>query len=206
MKFNKYKWTLMVTCLILMALIFQWIDYLVNNDYITEGLRDMGTSDTSHNVNMPLTTTYSCSNMCGPAARCYKTGHQCTSDIDCPGCQPYVPPLNSSSSDNVPGNNDAGKLTFGATPRYSELTDDIGTQARLITTDKFSKPLSPDLGVNTWIKDFKNENNQFSDKFKPDFENGNKPDHSEYMPQYPPRYSLSGEFIEIGPPAANSYL
>jgi hypothetical protein len=117
-----------------------------------------------------------------------------------------VPPLNSSSSDNVPGNNDAGKLTFGATPRYSELTDDIGTQARLITTDKFSKPLSPDLGVNTWIKDFKNENNQFSDKFKPDFENGNKPDHSEYMPQYPPRYSLSGEFIEIGPPAANSYL
>ena len=208
MNLNKYKWTLMVASLILIAVIFQWIDYLVNNDYITdnyitdnyittEGLRDMGAPNTSHTVNMPLTTTHSCTNTCGPTARCYKTGHQCTSDIDCPGCQPYVPPLKSNSKE-IPGNNDAGKLTFGATPRYSELTTDIGTQARLITDDKFSKPLAPDLGINTWIKDFNADNKQFSNKFKPE--------HSEYMMSYDHRYSLSGEFIETGPLPSNAYL
>ena len=39
---------------------------------------------------------------------------------------------------------------------------------------------------------------QFSKKFKPD--------HSEYMPTYDHRYSLSGEFIETGPLPSNSYL
>ena len=197
MKINKYKWFLIVSSLFLLILIFKWMHYLVNKNYIIEGLRDMGTSDTSHTVNLPLTTTYSCKNMCGPLARCYITGHQCTSDIDCPGCQPYVPPL-SSGSKEIPGDNDAGKMTFGQTPRYSKLTTDIGTQARLITKDKFSKPLAPNLGINTWMDDFNKQNKQFDEKFKPPT--------LKYMPTYDNRYSLSGEFIDSGPLASNAYL
>jgi hypothetical protein len=206
MKLSKYKFQLMVACLVLIAIVFQWINYLVSNQYISnqyianhfiEGLRDMGTSNTSHTVNIPLTTTYSCTNMCGPTARCSKTGHQCTSDIDCPGCQPYVPPLKSNTKD-IPANNAAGKLTFGSTPRYSTLTTDIGTQARVITNNKFSKPLSPDLGTNTWIQDFNRDNKDFSNEFTPP--------HSKYMPKYDNRYSLSGEFIDNGPLPSNAYL
>ena len=197
MKISKYKLQLMMACLILIVAIFQWINYLVSNNYIVEGLRDMGTSGTSHTVDLPLTTTYSCTNMCGPMARCYKTGHQCTSDIDCPGCQPYVPPLISSNK-NIPGDNDAGKLTFGATPRYSELTTDIGTHARVITKDKFAKPPAPDLGINTWIDKFNKDTKQFDSIFKPP--------QLEYMPTYDKRYSLSGEFIDDGPLASNAYL
>jgi hypothetical protein len=197
MKINKYKWFWTISSIILLVVIFKWIHYLVNNNYIVEGLRDMGTSATSHTVNLPLTTTYSCKNMCGPQSRCAITGHQCTSDIDCPGCQPYVPPLKSSNKD-VPGDNDAGKMTFGQTPRYSVLTTDIGTQARLITNNKFSKPSSPYFGINTWIDDFKKQNKEFDEKFKPP--------QLEYMPKYDNRYSLSGEFIDNGPLASNAYF
>jgi len=197
MKINKFKWFWTISSIILLIITFRWIHYLVNNNYIVEGLRDMGTSDTSHTVNLPLTTTYSCKNMCGPPARCSITGHQCTSDIDCPGCQPYVPPLKSSNKE-VPGDNDAGKLTFGATPRYSELTTDIGTQARLVTKNKFSKPYAPNFGINTWIDDFNKQNKLFDEKFKPP--------KLKYMPTYDNRYSLSGEFIENGPLASNAYF
>lgn len=198
MKAHKYKWLLVISSFILLILIFQWINYLVKSDYIIEGLRDMGKPDTSHTVNLPLTTTYSCKNMCGPQARCSITGHQCTSDIDCPGCQPYVPPLTSTSTKDVPGDNDAGKLTFGQTPRYSVLTTDIGTQARLITNNKFAKPGSPNFGVNTWIHDFNKDNKQFDSKFKPP--------QLEYMPTYDNRYTLSGEFMDNGPLASNAYF
>lgn len=194
---NKYKLVMMIVCAFLLLLIFQWINYLVANDYIREGLRDLGTPSTSHTVNLPLTTTYSCKNMCGPPARCSLSGHQCTSDIDCPGCQPYVPPLKSNNK-YVPGDNDAGKLTFSQTPRYSPLTTDIGTQARIITKNKFAKPPQPDLGINTWIEDFNKTNKLYDNTFKPP--------NLEFMPTYDKRYSLSGEFIDNGPLASNAYF
>uniref|UniRef100_A0A6C0LLF6 Uncharacterized protein n=1 Tax=viral metagenome TaxID=1070528 RepID=A0A6C0LLF6_9ZZZZ len=194
---NKYKWTMIIVCILLLCLIFQWINYLVANDYIREGLRDLGSSSTSHTVNLPLTTTYSCKNMCGPPSRCSISGQQCTSDIDCPGCQPHVPPLKSNNK-YVPGDNDAGKLTFGTTPRYSPLTTDIGTQARIITKNKFAKPPQPDLGINTWIEDFKKTNKLYDNTFQPP--------NLEFMPTYDKRYSLSGEFIENGPLASNAYF
>ena len=197
MKFlNKnVKIILAITSILLLIIIFSWADYLAENNYIIEYFQKMTAK--SHTVNLPLTTTYSCKNFCGPTARCSITGHQCTSDIDCPGCQPYVPPLKSSSKE-VRGDNDAGKMTFGPTPRYSALTTDIGTQARLITNNKFSKPSSPYFGVSTWIDDFKKQNKLFDEKFKPP--------QLEYMPTYDNRYSLSGEFIDNGPLASNAYF
>ena len=194
--------------LLLLFVIFKWIHYLVENNYISytrkEGfdtsLQMKEGPDTNHNVDLPLTTTYSCKNMCGPPNRCSITGQQCFADIDCPGCEPYSPPLSSTDekSKNIVGDNAAGKLTFNATPKYSTLTTDIGTKARLVTKNKYEKPVSPNFGVDTWTNKFDIGRKLFDDRYKPA---GLK-----NMPSYPERYSLSGEFIEEGPISSNAYL
>jgi hypothetical protein len=189
----------------LLFIMFKWIHYLVQNNYIRrkEGfdtsIQMTQGPNTNHNVNLPLTTSYSCKNMCGPPNRCSITGQQCFADIDCPGCEPYSPPLNSlETKDNIVGENAAGKLTFNATPRFSELTTDIGTQARLIVKNKFEKPVSPNFGVDTWSAKFDTSRKIFDDRYKPA---GLK-----NMPSYPERYSLSGEFVDEGPISSNAYL
>ena len=170
-KFN-LKLMLMLLSIFLIIIIYTWIHYLVQNNYIVERfeniMRDTGNPETSHTVDLPLTTTYSCTNFCGPQARCAISGHQCTSDIDCPGCQPYVPPLTNAETTLVPGDNDAGKLTVGVTPRYSPLTTDIGTQAALVDTPvPDNKPLMPNFGENTWSKSFEQDQQMFDNKYKP---------------------------------------
>lgn len=49
-----------------------------------------GSPEYSHSVDIPLTTTYSCKNMCSSQSKCYLTGGNCTSDIDCYGCNPFT--------------------------------------------------------------------------------------------------------------------
>ena len=188
-------------CIVLIFFIFQWIGFLSLNKYIVECFtsnvpEDMNGS-TSHSVDLPLTTKYSCKNFCGPAARCSITGQQCTADIDCPGCQPYSPPL-PKSSDSIPGNNDAGKLTYNMTPQYSPLTSGYGTREKIITNNMYSKPAMPDFGVNTWFSAFEEEKDLFDKRYKPpELPN---------MPKYEKRYTLSGQFIDDGPFPANSEL
>ncbi len=204
-----YVLFLALISLILFMIIFKWTNYLVKNDYvysnITENfdsnigpIKDMGTPDTTHNIDLPLTTTYSCNNFCGPTSRCSITGQQCFADIDCPGCQPYVPPLPPSKTDCVKGDNDAGKLTVGMTPTYSELTTDMGTQAKIINFNKNLKPAQPNFGLNTWLGKFNQENQIFNDRYKPP--------KITFMPSYMPKYSMTGIFIDEGPLASNSYL
>jgi len=190
--------------LFLLIVIINWTDYLVNNGYIVENFdqmtqsnQDRGKSDTSHTVSLPINTTSSCSNFCGPNARCSITGQQCTSDIDCPGCQPnvpFVPPTNNC----VPGQNDAGKLTVGVTPTYSSLTTDIGTKALLFPNKKFSKPVKTNFGVDTWTSKF-DEGNQL---FKKRYQCNNYP----YLSQYDMRFSGTGIFKQDGPLASNDYF
>jgi hypothetical protein len=194
-----------ILSIILLFWIFSYINFLTNNKYIVECFdtltqiyKDIGTPDTNHNVDLPLTTTYSCGNFCGPPSRCSITGQQCMSDIDCPGCNPYQPPLKSISTACVPGNNDAGKLTGGYTPTYSSLTTDIGTQARIYSYNKFKKPAMANFGVNTWITAYNNSMIEFDKRYKPSG--------LTFMPDYRKRYTLTGEFIDDGPLASNSYL
>lgn len=189
-----YVLILLVISVLLLFGIFQWINYLVRNKFIEEGF----TSGTSHTVDLPLTTTYSCKNFCGPNARCAISGQQCLADIDCPGCQPNTPPSSSSNSKDVPGDNDAGKLTLGITPQYSTLTTDIGTQAKIITDNKFSKPPQANFGVDVWTSSFTESEKLFNERYKPSG--------LQYMPNYPKRYSVTGDFYEDGPLASNSYL
>ena len=210
---NQYSIILIALISFLLLInIFKWINYLVRNNYVkmskpffegfdanTQVIRDTGTPDTSHNVDMPLTTTTSCKNMCGPPNRCSITGQQCMSDIDCPGCEPNVPPFSPSNEEvNIIGDDDAGKLTAGVTLNYSPLTTGFGTQSRIVTSDKFSKPAMPNFGVNTWSGKFNKGRKLFDDRYKPA---GLK-----NMPSYSDRYSLSGEFIDEGPLPSNSYL
>jgi hypothetical protein len=209
MNFNRKKLILFfwisLTIVLLIAINY-YINYLTKNDYIIECFdpniaiyRDTGSPSTNHTVDLPLTTTYSCKNFCGPPARCAITGQQCTADIDCPGCNPYGPDNKPIISKPVPGNNDAGKLTWGVTPTYSTLTTDIGTRAKLVESNKkFNKPAQPNFGVNTWITAFNGGQELFDEKYKPAG--------LEFMPTYENRYSLSGEFIDEGPLASNAYL
>jgi len=185
---------LAMTSFILLISIFKWIDYLSDNNYIVECF----TSGSSHTVDLPLTTTYSCQNFCGPTARCSITGQQCFTDIDCPGCQPYSPPLSETKDKPIPGDNDAGKLTVGVTPTYSSLTSGYGTKQYMVSSNFYSKPPQPNYGVNYWINDYNEQKKMFDKRYKPD--------NLEYMPNYEKRYSLTGDLIEDGPYASNSIL
>ncbi len=188
--------------LIFVCIIFYWGDYLIKKDYIRiekEGFITVNinpeSADTTNTVRLPINTTTSCKNMCGPPSRCSITGEQCVSDIDCYGCTPPVnEKLQQSLSKEVPGYNDSGKLTQGVTPTFSVLTTDIGTQASEIN------PNAPVpqyfLGVDQWKNKFELGENEFNKKYYP---NGNLG----FMPNYPIRPTLSGQFKEVGPLASN---
>jgi hypothetical protein len=199
MKLSPLRISLVIIAVILLLIIFKTIHYLTSQDYIVECftnniIDEKYDSSTSHTVDLPLTTTYSCKNFCSPTSRCAITGQQCFTDIDCPGCQPYVPPL-KKTKDCIPGDNDAGKLTTGVTPQYSNLTSGYGTQKRVITNNMYGKPAQPNFGVNTWMSSFNAGEKLFNKRYKPN--------QLEYMPKYPPMYSITGEFIGDGPLPSN---
>lgn len=194
MKFNIF---LPLIALILLLIVFNMIDYLVKENYIVEcftGGPIQESSQTSHTVDLPLNTTSSCQNFCGPTARCAITGQQCFTDIDCPGCQQYSPPL-SKTNGCIPGNDDAGKLTVGVTPTYSPLTTGYGTKEKIITKDMYARQSQANFGYDTWSQSFNEGQKLFNKRYKPN--------ELEFMPNYPPMYSITGEFINDGPLPSN---
>jgi hypothetical protein len=191
------------TALIFICIIFYWGDYLIKNDYIRrekEGFTttpsiNLESADTTYTVRLPINTTTSCKNICGPPGRCLITGEQCVSDIDCYGCTP--PPnkaIQESLKEEVPGYNDSGKLTVGVTPTFSVLTTDMGTQSTVINPD--AKVPQYFLGIDQWKNEFELGEDEFNDKYYPAGNLGN-------MPKYPIRPTLSGQFKEVGPLASN---
>jgi hypothetical protein len=195
MKFNNIIWIVIV--FILLYLVFKTIDYLSAEGYIVECFTNgpvEESSKTSHTVDLPLTNTISCQNFCGPTARCAITGQQCFTDIDCPGCQPSTP-FSKKAQGCIPGDNDAGKLTVGVTPQYSPLTSGYGTQKAIITDKLYGKPAQANFGVDTWRKTFDEGQDLFNRRYKPN--------QLKYMPNYPPMYSITGEFLGDGPLPSN---
>jgi hypothetical protein len=203
---------------LLIVSIFKWMNYLSLNNYIVECFQQLNypnvlnqsnqsnqsndtnlNNSTSHTVDLPLTTTTSCSNFCGPTSRCAKTGQQCFVDMDCPGCQPQTSNQSKNTNKtNIVGDNDAGKLTFSVTPQYSTLTTDIGTRAMTFLDKDFSKTPSPTFGINTWRASFDAEQKLFDKRYKPP--------NLKNMPSYPQRYSVTGDFLDDGPLASNATI
>jgi hypothetical protein len=203
-KKNLIFWSFVV--LILFIGVIQWGDYLIKSGYIREAFSnnldiDTGSSATNHTVNLPLTTTTSCSNTCGPNNRCSLTGEQCSADIDCFGCNPetkrFAHEARNVDELNIRGQNDAGKLTTGETPTYSSLTTDIGTKARLINKPETDSP-QYFQGVNTWRDTFDDQMELYDKRYTPNA--------TGITPNYPSRKTLSGEFTDNGPLAANAFL
>ena len=58
-------------CLLALFLFFPVVETFVNKNLI----------------DIPLTTTTTCSNICGPLGICSTTKEQCSTDNDCTGCQ-----------------------------------------------------------------------------------------------------------------------
>lgn len=210
---------LLLISVILYFFIFKWIDYLVNNKYITncscqniiqkqnktyEGFdtytnitSNYGTPKTTNNVNIPLTTQYSCTNFCGPTSRCSITGQQCSADIDCPGCQPYIKTSSYITSEIKP-NDDSGKMTSALPLNYSPLTFNIENEYSTVQTNVNKKTPQPNFGINTWQNKFNQQNSLFKQRYQPP--------NLTFMPSYMPKYSATGIFMDEGPLASNEII
>lgn len=146
----------------------------------------------SHTVNLPINTSVSCDNKCGPPNRCSITGEQCSTDVDCYGCQVMDKTTSSFSSVEVPGYYDAGNRKNP----YSVLTIDATNNVGKLKTSE--APPVYFQGVNTWRQAFDTGNALYNQKYNPSLA------FQPFLPRYAPRPTLSGEFVDDGPPAANS--
>lgn len=191
-----YIYPIVTICLFILLM---WATgYMFRNHYISENF----TSGTTHNVNLPLTTTTSCKNMCGPPGRCSITGTQCLSDIDCYGCRPNTSPdlSNTFLLENkfVIGDDDAGKKSYLA-PMYSPLTHDISYNAKVMISDPYSAPPEAYPGFDVWTSKAADMREIYDFTYLPS-------DDTPYMSKYPMRYSVTGQFRNTGPFASNASL
>ena len=159
----------------------------------------------SHSVDLPLTTTYTCNNMCSSQSKCYITGEQCTSDTDCYGCNiPNKMYEKNNNNKNIRGNNNAGKYSF-LVPQYSKITTDIGSQAKIYDI-KNKNVGPPPIYFGPFLF---NEVANLGTKINKDnssFIWDPKPEDKKYTIQYPKRDTVTGLFLDEGPLASNAYL
>ena len=194
----------------------------LNQDYLV--LKDTNTPETSHNVDMPLNTSFSCKNMCGPLSRCSITGEQCTSDVDCFGCipsqscksNPIVIPVEAGlplveAFEGIKGLNESGKLTTNVVPQYSSLTIDIGTNAKIYNDNnndnnnyKSTNVPKAQYGLNTWLKSFDAGLQIY--KRKNNYEENIFPENFKYIPKYPLRETTTGLYKTDDVLASNDYF
>ena len=158
----------------------------------------------SHSVDLPLTTTYTCNNMCSSQSKCYITGEQCTSDTDCYGCNIPNKMYEKKNNRNIRGNNNAGKYSF-LVPQYSKITTDIGSQAKIYNI-KNKNVGPPPIYFGPFLF---NEVANLGTKINKDnssFIWDPKSEDKKYTIQYPKRDTVTGLFLDEGPLASNAYL
>ena len=202
------KYTLIIIFIIFIGFILCYINYKFKEGFNPNTLLtyDSNSPKNSHNVDV-VNNPYSCSNFCGPKATCLKTGEQCTSDIDCYGCQPPIPePPKYLTTTEVKPLDDAGKLTWGQTPEYSALTSDIGTRsASSVKPGSLNEEIiRPYEGYDKWTKSF-NYGLDLAEK-KLIYEYSAAPEEYRSMPVYPVTRSATGLFYDMGPTAANATM
>lgn len=196
---NSFKLLFALITILLFFLLMSATSYMFQNNYIAETF----TSGTTHNVDLPINTTYSCKNMCGPPGRCHLTGTQCLSDIDCFGCQPDTSSdLNNSfmqTNRKIIGDDAAGKKSFLA-PLYSPLThDSVYNSKKIMISDPYRPPPEYRKGFDTWTTKAADMREVYDFTYQP-------ADSTPYISRYPTRYSVTGQFRYTGPYASNASL
>ena len=162
---------------------------------------DSNSPKNSHNVDV-INNPYSCSNFCGPKATCIKTGEQCTSDVDCKGCQPPIdpPPEYLTDTEVKPF-----IITKNQGPQYSMLTSDIGSRAASVKPGSLNNEIiRPYEGYDKWTKSF-NYGLDLADK-KLIYQYSPAPEEYRSMPTYPVTRTATGIFYDTGPTAANATM
>ena len=232
-KDNKTNILLAALCILFAWLIMNWFRYLINNYYIFNGTNivtmkgikgikgregfepntyntssydNPNTPLTSHSVDLPINTNYTCSNFCNPStATCSKTGQQCADDIDCQqyGCESLLKPPTKNQVDKVEdepsADNDAGILTYNQTPQYSVLTTDIGTNATVINKD--AELVRQYQGIPVWEDTYDKQAQMVNDELA--YKYSAAPEEYRTAPFYPVTTTVTGVFYDIGPTPAN---
>lgn len=173
----------------------------------------------SHTVNLPINDPVSCKNFCGPKATCLLTGEQCTSDIDCYGCNPGPKQQGECVTKEVPPYDAGGKLSQQGL-QYSPLTTGYNNHntdfAQIYPNSKDAQIKIPYQGLDLWTVSFNkglelyNKTRESADKYSQGVSNAipiaNQSKLSNFEPKYPMSISATGQFYETTPPAANSSL
>lgn len=214
MKYNKFINTIKyaIICIIMFVLIlillgkdhqiiesFSYLDPI----YSPYDITNSKSQQTSHTVNLPINTDYSCQNMCGPNAQCSITREQCSSDIDCYGCQTPTPVYKPDTSKPVIGDNDAGRLIYNQNPQYSVLTTDIATTAGSFN-GQYSQVPKLYYGVDKWMNSA-NAGMQYFYRSQ-NYTYKTQPDKYKDLPEYPVHESITGLFEDYGPVPANAII
>jgi hypothetical protein len=174
----------------------------------------------SRTVNLPINDPVSCKNFCGPNATCLLTGEQCTSDIDCYGCNPGPKPQSACTLKEVMPYDATGKLGQNLGLQYSPLTTGYNNHninfAEIYPGSKDTQITLPYQGLDLWTKSFNkglelyNRTRKSAEKYSEGISNAiplasnNKLPSLDYEPKYPMTVSLTGQFYETTPPASNS--
>jgi len=151
----------------------------------------------NQNVNMPINTNYSCSNICGTQNRCRITGEQCTSDVNCFGCQPKKFYKNGVIHPHADKKHGYTWVLGGTNIFYPE--NKRHHNAHVSDPKPLMEGFSPapnyNKGVNTWRSVFDIGMDLYKERYEP-----------KGLPfelNYPKEYTLSGEFLQSVPYAAN---
>ena len=174
----------------------------------------------SHTVDLPLNNPVSCQNFCGHKSQCAITREQCSSDIDCQGCNSGETPQSECITKDVSPYDDAGKLGQNQL-QYSPLTTSYNGKninfAEAYPGSKDAQIQKAYQGKDTWTDSF-NKGLQFynlkresADKYSEGISQQTKDEEpltkrSYYEPRDPTTISATGQFFETTPPASNSAI
>ena len=193
MKFN-FKYTIIYTiiCLFLFWIIIKYV-FLNKRALQIENFNPIGYPKNalnnyknvnsplySHNVNLPINDPISCKNFCGPKAQCLITREQCTSDVDCKGCN-----------------------------RIHPLGYYMNNFSQIYPGSKNSQIKRPYEGIDLWEGSFNkglelyNKKREIEDKYSNDI---NTFDSINYKIKYPTTISATGLFYETTPLASNATI
>lgn len=241
----EFKYTIIYTliCLFLFWVIIKYGTRTCNSLKIVEGLtdfekysqkivpypkdavinyNDVNSPLYSRTVNLPINDPISCKNFCGPKNQCLLTREQCTSDIDCQGCNPGPTPKSACITKEVAPYDAAGKLGQNLGLQYSPLTTGFNKHnadfAQIYPGSKDAELTVPYQGLDIWTNSFNkglelyNKKRESADEYSEGISNAiplaskSKMPPIGYEAKYPMTVSLTGQFYETMPPASNAAL